>query len=927
MTNDDELTPTDDELAANDSELSQSDDELTSVNDTNTDQDEISVPTPRHNGFVAANSYDTGSLAGMYRNWYLDYASYVILERAVPHIEDGLKPVQRRILHAMQTLDDGRYNKVANIVGTAMQYHPHGDASIGDAIVQLGQKELLVDTQGNWGNIITGDSAAAPRYIEARLSPFALETLFSPKITEWTMSYDGRKREPVTLPAKFPLLLAQGVEGIAVGLSSKILPHNFIEICDAAIDYLQGKEFSLLPDFQTGGLMDAGRYNDGARGGAVKVRARIEKLDSKTLAITEIPFGKTTATLIASIQAAAEKGKIKIRHLDNNTTATARIIVQLQPGTSSDKAIDALYAFTDCEVSISPNCCVICDHKPRFMSVSELLRYSVDHTRELLRRELEIRLDERREDIFFASLERLFISERMYKHPEVEQALEMEAVLARLRLLFEPWLPRLTREISDDDLIRLWEIRMKRILSFNVQAADDRITALEAEMEKLQEQLAHITEHTIKWFRHLRDTYGHNFARRTELRSFDSIEATKVAEANCRLYYDKAGGFLGTALKEGDFKSNCSDLDDILIVNRNGTYRIVKTPRKLDVGKKVIHVAPFKKGDNRTVYNVVYRNGKGGFTYKKRFTITGMTRDRIYDITRGLPGSQILYFSANPNGEAQVVRAVLKEPKQPTIPGLKIDGRRGLKNTEVEVNFAELAIKGRDTLGNLVTKHDVAKVEFDRDLGSTLGGREVWFDPDVLRINYDGRGTLLGTFQGNDLVVVLTKNGEFYTTSYAESNHYDPGILFIEKFDPEKVWTVALFDREAGYTYLKRFRLEPSARRQVYAPVPDEQKIYLVTGSVRPQLEIEYGGHDRHRLPTVVDAEEFVGVKSFKAKGKRLSQYKVRAVREITPPEEPEVVETDYEDISIEPNRVQPENMNPEIERESDNLEQPVLDL
>ena len=853
-------------------------------------------------GYVAADPHDVESLGGMYRSWYLDYASYVILERAVPHIDDGLKPVQRRILHAMQTLDDGRFNKVANIVGTAMQYHPHGDASIGDAIVQLGQKELLVDTQGNWGNILTGDSAAAPRYIEARLSPFALETLFSPKITEWTMSYDGRKREPVTLPAKFPLLLTQGVEGIAVGLSSKILPHNFVEVCNAAISHLKGESFALLPDFQTGGLLDATRYNDGARGGAVKVRARIEKLDSKTLAITEIPFGKTTATLIASIQAATEKGKIKIRHVDDNTSATARIIVQLQPGTSSDKAIDALYAFTDCEVSISPNCCVICDHRPRFMTVSELLAHSAEHTRDLLRHELEIKLDERREDIFFASLERIFISERMYKHPDVEQALEMQGVLNRLRLLLDPWLPKLLRDITDDDLLRLWEIRMKRILSFNVAAADERIAALEAEVEKLLENLDHITDYTIAWYRHLRDTYGHAFPRRTELRSFDSIEATKVAEANCRLYYDKAGGFLGTALKDAEFKCNVSDLDDILIVNNDGTYRIVRTPKKLDVGKKVIHVAPFKKGDNRTVYNVVYRNGKGGFTYKKRFTITGMTRDREYDITKGLPGSRILYFSANPNGEAQAVRAILKESKQPVIPGLKVDGRRGLKVNEVEVNFADLAIKGRDTLGNLVTKHEVQRVDFDRDLGSTLGGLEVWFDPDVLRINYDGRGKLLGTFQGNDLVVVLTRGGEFYTTSYAESNHYDSDILLIEKFDPDKVWTVALFDREAGYTYLKRFRLEASARRQVFAPVPDEQKIYLVTGTPQPLLEVEFGGHDRHRLPVTVNAEEFVGVKSYKAKGKRLSQYKVRAVRDITP------------DPAIEPlpDESNPDNNSPE---------------
>lgn len=851
------------------------------------DSDSTDEETPVHHavargGFVSADPADTETLGGMYRSWYLDYASYVILERAVPNIDDGLKPVQRRILHAMQTLDDGRFNKVANIVGTSMQYHPHGDASIGDAIVQLGQKELLIDTQGNWGNILTGDSAAAPRYIEARLSPFALDVLFSPKVTEWMPSYDGRKQEPVALPAKFPLLLAQGVEGIAVGLSSKILPHNFTEVADAAIAFLKGNDFSLMPDFQTGGLLDAARYNDGARGGSVKVRAKIEKIDSKTLAITEIPYGKTTSSLIASIQAATEKGKIKIRHVDDNTASTARIIVQLQPGTSSDKAIDALYAFTDCEVSISPNCCVICDGKPRFMTVSELLAYSVEHTRDLLRRELEIRIGERREAIFFATLERIFISERMYKEKEVETAAEMALVSQRLRSLFEPWTKNLLREISEEDLLRLWEIRMKRILSFNVQAADEKIAAMQQEVDEIQHNLNNINDYTIAWYEHLRDTYGDSYPRRTELRSFDSIEATKVAEANKRLYYDKADGFLGTALKDGEFKCNVSDLDDILIVNRDGTYRIVRTPKKLDVGKKVIHVAPFKKGDNRTVYNVVYRNGHKGITYKKRFNITSMTRDRVYDITRGEPGSQILYFSANPNGEAQEVRAILKENKQPVLPGLKIDGRRGLKVNEIEINFAELAIKGRDTLGNMVTRHEVARVEFSRDLGSTLGGRDVWFDPDVLRINYDGRGNLLGNFQGNDLVVVLTKNGEFYTTTYAESNHYNPGILFIEKFDADKVWTVALFDREAGFTYLKRFKLEPSTRKQVYAPVPDDSKIYLVTGHPHPKIEIEYGGHDRHRLPLIIDAAEFVAVKSFKAKGKRLSQYKVRAVRDVS---------------------------------------------
>lgn len=826
----------------------------------------------------------SGDLSGMFRNWFLDYASYVILERAVPHIDDGLKPVQRRILHAMQTLDDGRFNKVANIVGTSMQYHPHGDASISDAIVQLGQKELLIDTQGNWGNILTGDGAAASRYIEARLSPFALETLFSPKLTEWIPSYDGRKKEPVTLPAKFPLLLAQGVEGIAVGLSSKVLPHNFNEICDAAIAYLRGEEFHLLPDFQTGGLLDASRYADGARGGSVKVRAKIEKLDSKTLVITEIPYSKTTTSLITSILTASEKGKIKIRKVDDNTASTARIVVHLAPGTSSDKAIDALYAFTDCEVSISPNCCVIMDRKPHFLTVSDLLRHSVDRAVDIMRRELELRLGELLEQQLFASIERIFISEGMYKHPDVEKAETMEAVITLLHSLFEPYRPHLLRELTDDDMLRLWEIRMKRILSFNVKKADEHIAALQSDIDKIRSDLSAMTEYAERWYRHLKDTYGEAFPRRTTLRNFDSIEATKVAEANKRLYYNKSDGFLGTALKDSEFKCLCSDIDDILLVNSDGTYKIVRTPEKLFVGKKVIHVAPFKKGDKRTVYNVVYRNGKGGYTYKKRFFITGLTRDKEYNITKGLPGSIIHYFSANPNGEAELLTVSLKEPKDSIFNpanGRKADARKSLKKPKIEVNFAELDIKGKDSLGNLVTKHEVDDVKYTRALGSTLGGRDVWFDFDVLRINYDGRGVLLGNFQGNDLVVVVMRNGEFFTTSYSDANHYDDGIAFIEKFDPAKVWTVALYDREAGFSYLKRFVLEPSVKRQRFVAQENEDKIFLISGTRCPILEIEYGGHDRHRLPVQVDADEFVGVKGYKAKGKRLSQYKVRNVTEV----------------------------------------------
>jgi topoisomerase-4 subunit A len=844
---------------------------------------------------VVPVSADTECLSGMYRTWYLDYASYVILERAVPHIEDGLKPVQRRILHSMQTLDDGRFNKVANIVGNTMQYHPHGDASIGDAIVQLGQKELLIDTQGNWGNILTGDSAAAPRYIEARLSPFALETLYSPKITEWTKSYDGRKDEPVTLPAKFPLVLAQGVEGIAVGLSSKILPHNFNEILDGAIAYLNGEEFTLLPDFQTGGFMDASRYNDGARGGAVKVRAKIEKIDNKTLAITELPYSKTTGTITASIISAMEKGKLKVRKIEDHTAAEAKIIVHLMPGTSSDKAIDALYAFTDCEVSISPNCCVIKDKKPCFMSVGELLKYSVDHTRKILYKELEIKLAERREEQCFASLEKIFISERMYKDPRIEASAEMEKVVGILHELFTPWKEQFYRQITDDDMLKLWEIRMKRILRFNVEKADEKIASLDAEIAKIEHDMAHIVEYTIAWYRHLKETYGAMYPRHTVIRSFENIEAAKVAEANKRLYYDKSGGFLGTALKDADFKCTCSDIDDILIINKDGTYKIVKTPEKLFVGKKVIHVATFKKGDKRTIYNVVYRNGKGGFTYKKRFFITGLAREKEYNITKGLPGSVILYLSANPNGEAEIVKVNLKQPKD-ALPVFKTDRRSRIKNTELTVNFADLDIKGKESLGNLVTKYEVDEVKFSHGLGSTLGGREVWFDQDVLRINYDGRGVSLGTFQGNDLVLVVMESGEYYTTTYSDTNHFDEGIKLIRRFDADTIWTLALFDPELGYSYLKRFRFEPSARKQRFVGNSEKAGDLLLTPTPAPILKVEFGGNDEFRDAIEIDAEEFIGVKSFKAKGKRISTFEVKTVTEVGSKEVPEeAMPTTYE--------------------------------
>lgn len=830
-------------------------------------------------------------LSGMFRSWYLEYASYVILERAVPNIVDGLKPVQRRILHSMRTIDDGRFNKVANIVGNTMQYHPHGDASIGDALVQLGQKDLLIDTQGNWGNIITGDEAAAPRYIEARLSEFAIETAFSPKITEWTPSYDGRKDEPVVLPMKFPLLLAQGVEGIAVGLSSKILPHNFNEIIDAAIDYLHNRPFKLLPDFQTGGLLDVSKYNDGGRGGSVKVRAKIEKIDNKTLAITELPYGKTTTTLIPSILSAVEKGKIKIKSVEDNTSATAEILVNLAPQTSSDKAIDALYAFTDCEISISPNCCVIRDRKPEFLTVSDLLRYSVDHTQEMLRQELDIKLGETREQQLFLSLEKIFIEERMYKDKEIEGAPDMETAIARLDILFEPYKPSFFRPLTDEDLIKLWEIKMGRILKFNSEKADQRIARLDEEIARIEYDLEHIVEFTEKWYLHLKEKYGARFPRRTVIRGFDSIEAAKVAEANKRFYHDEEGGFIGTGLKDKKFLFTCSDIDDILVIYKNGKYKIVRVQDKLFVDKNIIHIGVFKKGDKRTIYNVIYLNGKGGSSYMKRFYITGLTREKEYDITKGLPGSKILWLTCNPNGEAETVRVLLKdEPDE--------SGRRP-RNRRLSINFSDLAVKGKESLGNLVTKYKIESkgITLEKRGASTLGGREVWFDRDVLRLNYDGRGESLGIFHGEDQVLVITKNGEFFTSSFSDTNHYEDNILRIEKFDPHKIWTLVLNDASLGYPYLKRFAFEPSPKPQRFVGSDEQSSVILLTDTPYPRLKVEFGGADAVRPALEIEADEFIGVKSFKAKGKRLSNYTIGTVEEIEPTKVPE---TPQESVSSE---------------------------
>ncbi|MDR1272960.1 MAG: DNA gyrase/topoisomerase IV subunit A [Odoribacteraceae bacterium] len=810
-------------------------------------------------------------LSGMFEHWFLDYASYVILERAVPHANDGLKPVQRRILHAMKQLDDGRYNKVANIIGHTMQYHPHGDASIGDALVQLGQKDLLVDCQGNWGNIFTGDSAAAPRYIEARLSKFALEILFNPKITRWQLSYDGRKEEPVTLPVKFPLLLAQGVEGIAVGLASKILPHNFNELIDACIAHLRHEEFTLYPDFPTGGLMDVTRYNDGLRGGNVKVRARVEKdANNRLLKITEIPYGRTTTSLIDSILKANERGKIKIKKVDDNTAATVEILVHLAAGVSSDKTIDALYAFTDCELSISPNACVIENDKPNFMPVSAMLRKSVDDTVALLLAELQIRLAELEAAWHYASLEKIFIEERIYKDKAFEESPTVDAVILHVEGRLAPFLPRLARPVTGDDVRQLLEIRMKRILRFNSDEADKLLRGLEEEMARVRHDVEHVIPYTIKYYQSIKTRFGKGRERLTEIRGFENIVAAKVVVANEKLYINREEGFAGTGLKKDEFISECSDMDEIIVFRRDGTYLVTKVADKLFIGKDLLHVAVFKKNDRRTVYNVAYRDGRYGAAHVKRFSVTGTTRDKPYNLTMGAAGSRVLYFSANENGEAEVVKVCLK-PKP------------GLKKLVFEYDFATLAIKGRDSRGNLLSKHDVHKITLAQKGASTLGGREAWLDEDVLRLNTDGRGRYLGEFQGDDRVLVIHRDGTYHTTDLDPSNHYEEGYLRVEKHDPARVWTAAFFDAEQRFYYLKRFRLEESARVVSFIGEAAGSFLACLSDAPEPRLEITFGGRQANRPPEIINAGEFIAEKSCKARGKRLTTHEVKEIREIEP--------------------------------------------
>ena len=827
-------------------------------------------------------------LSGMYRDWFLDYASYVILERAVPHISDGLKPVQRRILHAMKLMDDGRHQKVASLVGATMPFHPHGNASIEDALVQLGQKNLLIDCQGNWGNILTGDDAAAARYIEARLSKFALDILFNPKTTEWKLSYDGRNKEPISLPVKFPLLLAQGVEGIAVGLSSKILPHNFNEICDASIHYLYNEPFQLYPDFQTGGSIDVSRYNDGQRGGIVRVRAKIEKRDNKTLAITEIPYGKTTGSpskpsqFIDSILKAIEKGKIKARKVEDLTAAGVEIIIHLLPGASSDKTIDALYAFTDCEISISPNCCVIDDRMPKFLTVSDVLRKSVDYTKYLIKRELEIRRDELLEQLHFCSLEKIFIEERIYKAKEFENAKSMDAACDYVDQRLQPFYPQFVREVTKDDILRLMEIKMARILKFNKDKADELIARLKAELEQIKRDLANLVEVTAEWFRFLKNKYGADHPRLTEIRNFDTIQAATVAEANQKLYINRTEGFIGTSLKKDEFVCNCSDIDDIIIFYKDGTYKVIKVAEKVFVGEtersrvekrkvEIIHVAVFKKNDTRTIYNATYKDGKTGVTYIKRFNVPSVTRDREYDLTMGTPKSKVTWFSANSNGEAEIIKITLKPMEK-------------LKKLIFEKDFSEVDIKGRTARGNQLTKNEIFRIQLKAYGGSTLGGRQVWWDPDVQRINYDDHGEYLGEFHNNDQILVVLDDGTYYLSNFDSNNHYEQNIMRIEKYKAKKVWTAVLWDADnQNQPYIKRFYFEDTRKRQSYLGENENSRLILLTDTPFPRLQLTFNEPDTFRGPLEVDAEEYISVKGIKAKGKRLTTYSLAEVKELEP--------------------------------------------
>ena len=817
-------------------------------------------------------------LSGMFKDWFLDYSSYVILYRAVPHIVDGMKPVQRRVLHAMWKIDDGRYTKVANIVGQAMQYHPHGDQSILGALVQMGQKNYLIDCQGNWGNILTGDSNAAPRYIEARLTKFAKEVVFNPKTTNWMTSYDGRNQEPVELPIKFPLLLAQGAEGIAVGLASKILPHNFNEIIDAAVAHLQGKSFELYPDFPTGGFADCSKYMKGQRGGVVKVRAKIEKIDKNTLSINEIPFGKTTHIIIDSILKAKEKGKIKIKKIDDLTTDKAKIVIHLPNDVSPDKTIDALYAFTDCEVSISPNACVIVDHKPQFLSVEEILKYSTDHTRSLLGQELQIRLDELENDWHYSSLEKIFFENKVYKILEGDAKTwedQLEEVFAKM-LEFQGLLKR---DITMEDIHKLVEKPVRKISKFDTKAVDEKLRGIEDEMDEVKNHLEHLTEFTINYFKNLKKKYGKDYPRLTELTGFESIAVTKVVSNNAKLYANKEEGFVGIALKKEDnaeFICECSDLSEIIVIHKDGKYKVTKVSEKAFFGKDILYVGIFDRNDQRTIYNVIYRDGKSSVSYAKRFAITSVTRDKEYDITIGTPGSQILWFTVNHNGEAETVKIYYRQ-------------RAKLKKLIDEYDFSQLLIKGRASRGNLVSKNAIQKIQLKSKGISTIGGKDIWFDEDIQRLNEDGRGLHLGQFNTGDHILVICKDGTYYTTSFDLSNRYQGDILKIEKLDTGKTYTALYYDKAVTSFYVKRFSFEVSDNTSV-SFISDAKGSYLVEVSddKHPQFEITFGGKHEHREAELVDAEEFIGKKGIQAKGKRVSAMDVKSVKFVEPLHKPE---------------------------------------
>lgn len=815
----------------------------------------------------------TVHLSEMYQNWFLDYASYVILERAVPEISDGLKPVQRRILHAMKDLDDGRFNKVANIIGHTMKYHPHGDASIGDALVQLGQKELLVDTQGNWGNILTGDSAAAPRYIEARPSKFALEVLFNPKTTVWQASYDGRNREPVTLPAKFPLLLAQGVEGIAVGLASKILPHNFRELVEASIKILREEDFELYPDFPTGGMVDVSRYNDGLRGGKIRLRARIQVEDKKTLVIREIPFGTNTSSIIDSILAANDKGKIKIRKIDDNTARDVEVMIHLAAGVSPDTTLDALYAFTDCEVSISPNSCVIDNGKPRFMGVSEILRVNTNKTVELLKLELQIRRNELTDQLHYSSLEKIFIENEVYEG--IKKCKTSEAIDLAIQEGLKPFEHLFIREVQDDDIHRLRKIPIERISRFNAARADEVIEGYKREIGEVDGYLAHLIGYAIDYFTHILSKYGKGRERRTEIRSFENIEAAKVAAATQKLYVNRDEGFAGSALKKDEFVCDCSDIDDIIVFRDDGTFIVTRIAEKSFVGKNIIHIAVFKKNDNRTVYNLVYRDGKNGKILVKRFSVVGITRDKEYAVTKGTPGSKILYFTANPNGEAEIVRVDLKPKPR-------------LKKTWFDFDFAEVSIKGRSSMGNTLTKFAVRRIEQRQEGVSTLGSLNIWYDDTVQRLNTEGRGVLLGAFSGSDRIITFMQSGCYRLTSFDLSTHFDIDMIVIEKFDPERIYTAVYQEHETTHHFVKRFRAEITERKVEF--IEESDKLILFTTDKLPRLLLMYDMEHKTKGAEheEISVHEYIGVKGFKAKGKRLATHPLRTIAWLEPEPDPE---------------------------------------